>query len=150
MPTCSAPSALAKFLFPLTLAVACSAGCSSSASGAGADAGTAGGDKPSTADLGMNDVSVLFVITEDGSLLSTRPALEKIQEWYNDTYMLISLITATPLTPVEFDFTGPEDNAASANRQKLTNVFAMVYLGLLHFAQTFGVDISERLRQCTA
>lgn len=97
-----------------------------------------------------NDVSALFVITEDGSLLSTRPALEKIQEWYNDTYMLISLITATPLAPVEFDFTGSEDNAASANRQKLTNVFAMVYLGLLHFAQTFGVNISERLRQCAA
>lgn len=82
----------------------------------------------------------LFVFTEDGSLLATKSTLEDIQDWFNQTYLLTSLLTATSLDPIKFDLTDTGDHS-EANQKILLHAYSMSLIGYIHFCKALKVAV---------
>lgn len=88
----------------------------------------------------IRDFNRLFVFTEDGSLLTTKSTLEKIQEFFNETYVLTSLLTATSLDPIKFDLTDTGDHS-EANQMILLHAYSMSLIGYIHFCKALKVAV---------
>ena len=86
----------------------------------------------------------LFEISGNGSLRATREKLLALQEWWNRTYLLISLITGIPLVEVLFDVSIQRRGAiavTNANKIKLLQLFGVSYAVLLRMAATLNTPI---------
>jgi len=75
----------------------------------------------------------LFTITSDGNLNTTQENLQRIEDWFNKSYLLISLITAVRLTPLHFNFEiGIE---AVENQKILMHIYSVSYTSLHYFCR---------------
>jgi hypothetical protein len=88
----------------------------------------------------------LFHITKNGTVSATRERLQSIEAWFNQTHVLISLITGIPLQPITFNYNfGPGQIATkNANSVTLTHVYAMCYSVMLRMANTLGKPVPEQ------
>jgi len=81
----------------------------------------------------------LFEITSDGNLNTTQNNLLKIEEWFNQSYIMISLITGVPLTPLNFKIDlGLEHEE---NKRNLMHIYSVSYTCLHHFSRILKKDI---------
>lgn len=81
-----------------------------------------------------------FHITDNGTVSGTVARLRSIEQWFNDTYILISLITGIPLQPIQFNYDyGPgKIQTKNLNSRTLTHVYAMCYAVMLRMANTLN------------
>lgn len=89
----------------------------------------------------FTDFCRMFEITENGSLRSTKLRLEEIQEWFNRSYVFISLISGIPLVPIEFTISNTKEN-----NQILLHVYAVSYTVLLRMCFSLGRTVPEKYR----
>jgi Na+/melibiose symporter-like transporter len=88
----------------------------------------------------FTDFCSMFEITGDGSLRSNKAKLESIQEWFNRSYVLISLIAGVPLFPIEFN------ELEQNNKQILLHVYAVSYTVLLRVCFILNRSVPEHYR----
>lgn len=88
------------------------------------------------------DFCNMFEITETGFLKSTKSKLQTIQNWYNQSYVLISLISGIPLSPIEFDLEGNKN----INHQILLHVYSVSYIVLLQMSSTLSKEIPSQYK----
>jgi hypothetical protein len=75
----------------------------------------------------------LFEITSDGNLNTRQENLQRIEDWFNQSYLTVSLITAVPLTPLHFNFEiGIE---AVENQKILMHIYSVSYTSLHYFCR---------------
>lgn len=83
-----------------------------------------------------------FSFTDAGELCSSPESLERVQAWFNRSYAMISVVTAVPLTPVDFD-TLPDEAQKVA---LLRNVYSLAYVVFLRVAKTVNYSIPPQFR----
>lgn len=88
----------------------------------------------------FTDFCSMFEITGDGSLRSNKAKLESIQEWFNRSYVLISLLAGVPLFPIEFN------ELEQNNKQILLHVYAVSYTVLLRVCFILNRSVPEQYR----
>ena len=96
----------------------------------------------------FDDFCLLFEVTGNGSLRSTKKVLSAVEEWYNRSYLLISLITGIPLEEVHFNGGMGRSGIANVNenKQTLLHIYAVSYGVLLRMAATLSRSIPEKYR----
>ena len=89
----------------------------------------------------FTDFCSMFEITGDGSLRSNIAKLESIQEWFNRSYVFMSLIAGVPLFPIEF-------NKLEQNNKHilLLHVYAVSYTVLLRVCFILNRSVPEQYR----
>lgn len=106
-----------------------------------------------------NDFGKIFVITEGtedtegGSLICTVESMKRVEEWFNRTYLLISLLTAVPLSDLHFQLdsglTTTEEEAVRLNNHKLMlHIYSVSYTALLRIASLIKQQIPPTYRSC--
>lgn len=91
----------------------------------------------------------LFQFNEEGNLNVSLQSIQRIETWYNDSYMMISFVTGLPTSPLHFSFeTGIEH---PANQKILLHIYSVAYMALLHFArvlkQTVPANVTPSIRE---
>jgi len=84
----------------------------------------------------------LFQITSDGNLNTTQENLQRIEDWFNQSYLIVSLITAVPLTSLHFNFeTGIE---AGENQKILMHIYSVSYTSLHYFCRILKKEVPHK------
>lgn len=82
-----------------------------------------------------------FVITDNGTISASRPRLQAIESWFNQSHVMIAIITGQPLQPISFNYN--LSNIAVTNRNKITlmHIYTQCYSVLLRMASILGVQV---------
>jgi hypothetical protein len=92
----------------------------------------------------LDDFSRLFQITSEGNLSTTQENLLKIEEWFNRSYLCVSLVTGVPLSEVRFNHNiGLEHED---NLKTLIHIYSVSYTSLYHFSRVLEEDIPIQFR----
>jgi hypothetical protein len=96
----------------------------------------------------FDDFCALFTITGNDSIESTVATLHRIEEWYNRTFLFISLITGIPLTEIHFSYGmgAAKSSIVNENKQSLLHNYAVAYGALLRMASTLRRPIPAQYR----
>ena len=91
----------------------------------------------------FDDFVRLFEITGNGTLRATARRLQEVEDWFNRSYVLISLITGIPLQPIRFlsptaPDIGERTQRLNSNKMVMLHVYAVSYATLLRMATTLG------------
>jgi len=86
----------------------------------------------------------LFEINIDGNLNTSSEKMLKIEEWYNNSYIMISLITGIILSPHKFNNYIELEN--EENQKILMHIYSVSYTALLHFCSLLKKDIPIQYR----
>lgn len=81
----------------------------------------------------------LFKVTNEGNLNTSEENIKKIEEWFNQSYLLVSIVTGLQLSEVKFNLElGIEQEY---NQKLLMHIYSMSYIGMLHFARILKKEI---------
>lgn len=88
----------------------------------------------------FEDFSSIFEITKTGALRSNKEKLHQAEEWFNQSYVFISLISGVPLTPIQFiyDIGFGDIHPMNLNRQTMLHIYSVSYAVLLRFSTTLN------------
>ena len=75
----------------------------------------------------------LFEVTSEGNLNTNQENLLRIQEWFNRSYLLISILIGVPLTPLSFNLDIGDE--ADENQKILMHIYSVAYTSLHHFSR---------------
>ena len=85
----------------------------------------------------------LFKVTNEGNLNTSEENIKKIEEWFNQSYLLISIVTGLQLLEVKFNLElGIEQEY---NQKLLMHIYSMSYIGMLHFARILKKEIPSHI-----
>ena len=89
-----------------------------------------------------------FEITETGALEADKKTLARVKEWFNRSYVLISLITGIPLSPIDFVSISGRGRiqTRAADDRTMLHVYAVSYTMLLKMASLLSVSVPEQFR----
>jgi hypothetical protein len=96
----------------------------------------------------FDDFTACFEITPGGTLRATIAQMRKVEDWFNRSYVLISLITGVPLDPIAFNYDlgkGKIQNK-NANCVSMMHIYAVSYAVLLRMAATLNKPIPDQYR----
>ncbi len=81
----------------------------------------------------------LFKVTNEGNLNTSEENIKKIEEWFNQSYLLVSIVAGIQLSEVKFNLElGIEQEY---NQKLLMHIYSMSYIGMLHFARILKKEI---------
>ena len=86
----------------------------------------------------------LFEIGSDGNLNTSKEKLLEIEKWYNNSYLMVSLITGIPLSTYEFNNSIELED--EENQKILMHIYSVSYTVLLRFSSLLKKDIPIQFR----
>ena len=93
----------------------------------------------------VQDFSTHYVIDINGALVATDEKLSLLESWFNNSYLLISLISGIPLEPIHFEMgTGLERK--KTNDILLLQSYAVSYAALLRLCFTLGIEVPAQFK----
>lgn len=99
-----------------------------------------------------NDFGKIFTFTEDGSLICTVESMKRVEDWFNRTYLLISLLTSVPLSDLHFqldsDVHSHSTTVLNNHKLMLHHIYSVSYTALVGIASLIKQQIPPTYRSC--
>ncbi len=91
----------------------------------------------------LDQFTELFEFSEEGNLNISLQRIQRIENWFNQSYMMIGFVTGLPTSPLQFRF---EIGIEHPENQKiLLHIYSVAYMALLHFARILKQPVPTKV-----
>jgi hypothetical protein len=94
----------------------------------------------------INDFYNYFNVTLDSKLILNKEILINILNWYNESYILLELITDIPLFEIFISIDFSYEELKHKYNNYIKYIYSISYLGLIYFSRILKQEIKDNYK----